>query len=60
LRNSRHLVLEGQGHGQLGVGCIPRLIAEFVTAASLQDLDANCVRRAAPAPFFLSFSGPAP
>ncbi len=60
LRNSRHLVLEGQGHGQVAVGCVPRVIAEFVAAASLQDLDTTCVSSAAPAPFFLSFSGPAP
>ncbi|NJO13208.1 MAG: alpha/beta hydrolase, partial [Gammaproteobacteria bacterium] len=60
LRNSLHLVLEGQGHGQLGVGCVPRLMAEFLALGSVQGLDAKCVRNATPAPFFLSFAGPAP
>lgn len=60
LRNSRHVVLDGQGHGQLPVGCVPRLIGEFVAAASVSSLNIDCARNAAPAPFFLSFAGPAP
>lgn len=60
LRNAKHVVLEGQGHGQLAVGCVPRLMAEFLASAKLEDLDITCTRNAAPAPFFTSFSGPAP
>jgi ABC-type multidrug transport system ATPase subunit len=30
---SLHVVIEGQGHGQLGVGCVPRLLADFLDAA---------------------------
>jgi pimeloyl-ACP methyl ester carboxylesterase len=58
--NGRHLIVPGQGHGQLTVGCMPRLIKEFVMAASAQSLDPECLKQVAPAPFMLSASGPAP
>ena len=64
LRNSRHLVLEGHGHGQLALGCMPRVMADFIDAASGDDaakkLDATCLAKATPAPFFVSFAGPRP
>jgi pimeloyl-ACP methyl ester carboxylesterase len=56
----RHLELEGQGHGQIGVGCIPRLAAEFIAEGSAKALDAACVELAAPTPFMLSLTSPAP
>lgn len=55
-----HLVLEGQGHGQLGVGCVPRLLADFLERGSTRDFDVSCARTIAPAPFFDSFAGPPP
>ena len=60
LRNARLLVLEGQGHGQLAVGCVPRVMADFVSSGSLDTLDTKCTASASPAPFFISFAGPAP
>lgn len=60
LRRGRHLVLDGQGHGQIAIGCVPRLAARFVDAASTQALDDACVQQAAPAPFMLSLTAPAP
>src|SRR5690606_13397671 len=30
LPNGRHLVLPGQGHSVLGVGCMPKLFAQFI------------------------------
>lgn len=60
LGNSRHIVLEGQGHGQLAVGCVPRLMSEFIAAGTVQGLQTACTQNAAPAPFFTSFAGPAP
>ena len=57
---SVHIVLEGQGHGQLGTGCVPRLLADFLARGSTQDLDLSCTRTIVPAPFFVSFAGPAP
>jgi hypothetical protein len=37
-----------------------RLIRRFVEAGSAAGLDTACVDAIRPAPFFLSFSGPAP
>ncbi len=43
LPNSRHLVFRGQGHSVMGVGCGPRLVAEFIAAADAQALDVSCL-----------------
>lgn len=60
LRHARHLTGEHQGHGQAGIGCVPRLIGKFVAAANLDDLDSGCMKRSFVMPFFLDFAGPAP
>ena len=54
------LTMPDQGHGQLGVGCTPRLIERFVSNAGLDDIDTACRERSFVMPFFLDFSGPAP
>jgi len=43
LSNSRHFVLRGQGHSVMGVGCAPRLVAEFIAAADAKALDGKCL-----------------
>ncbi len=60
LRHRRHLVLAGEGHGQLATGCMPKLMAEFLDRADPDGLDAACLAAQRPAPFFLGFTGPAP
>jgi pimeloyl-ACP methyl ester carboxylesterase len=60
LGNALHLIGKEQGHGQLGVGCMPNLLDEFVTSASPAAIDAGCLERAFVMPFFLDFSGPQP
>jgi pimeloyl-ACP methyl ester carboxylesterase len=60
LSKSKHLVLAGQGHGQIGVGCVPRLVAEFIATGNVDKIDDECTRTVAPAPFLLSRSAPAP
>ena len=57
---ARHLVGKHQGHGQIMVGCMGRIVADFVASASSQDLDIECMERSFVTPFFLDFSGPAP
>jgi pimeloyl-ACP methyl ester carboxylesterase len=54
------VVLEGFGHGQLTAPCIDRVMAQFVTRASVDALDASCARAARPLPFFTSLNGPPP
>jgi len=56
----RHLILMGEGHGQVATGCVPRLMAEFLDSATPAGLDATCLDRHSPAPFFISMTGPAP
>lgn len=60
LARSKHLALEGQGHGQLAVGCMPRVIADFIASAEVGSLQDACLQSVRPAPFLLSRSAPAP
>jgi len=60
LRNARHLINDGQGHGQIAAGCMPKIIARFVSSADPGGLDTDCMDSAFVMPFFLDFSGPMP
>jgi len=60
LSNARHLIGKHQGHGQITVGCTPRLIATFIDTADPDAIDATCLERSFVMPFFLDFSGPTP
>lgn len=60
LPRARHVVLAGQGHGQIATGCVPRLAAEFIAAGSAEALDLACVETVSAAPFMLSYSATAP
>jgi pimeloyl-ACP methyl ester carboxylesterase len=60
LARHRHLVLPGEGHGQLATGCMPRLVAAFLDAPDPQALDAACLAEHRPAPFFIGSTGPGP
>jgi len=60
LTNATHLVGKHQGHGQLGVGCMRNLVAEFVNSADPMAIDAQCMERNFVMPFFVDFSGPTP
>ncbi|MDA0706413.1 MAG: alpha/beta fold hydrolase [Proteobacteria bacterium] len=60
MRNQWQVVGEQQGHGLAAVGCMPRIIAEFVSAASLADISTDCVQDAFVMPFFIDYTGPTP
>src|SRR5450755_2803894 len=45
LTQHRHLVLKGEGHGQLNTGCVPRLMAEFLDSAAPDKLDVTCLEQ---------------
>ena len=60
LPNSAQLVGQGQGHGLLPVGCVPRLIAKFIDDPNPQSVAADCLAAEPPTPFFLTLLGPAP
>ena len=56
----KHVIVPGQGHGQLATGCAPRVIAAFLDAGTARGLDTHCLESAAPTPFLLDLSGPGP
>ena len=58
--DSKHVIIAGHGHGQLGAPCVDRIIAHFIDAGSAKDLDSSCTLKLAPMPFFTTLSGPAP
>jgi pimeloyl-ACP methyl ester carboxylesterase len=60
LANGRHLVAPGQGHGIAARGCVPELIDDFISTGSAAGLDAGCLQRLAPDPFFVDLLGPPP
>jgi pimeloyl-ACP methyl ester carboxylesterase len=57
LPNSRHLIVRGQGHNVLPVGCLPRLFARFVDTADAKALDAKCLDKVPYAQPFTGFYG---
>ena len=59
-RNGLHVVVPGQGHGQMRLPCVQKLLRAFIDAGNAAALDTACVDSIRPAPFFLSFSGTAP
>jgi len=60
MSNSWHIVGRNQGHGLAVVGCMPRVIGEFIAAATLVDGAAACLDHAFAMPFFVDYTGPAP
>lgn len=53
----RHIVLRGQGHGQLAQGCMPRVLGQFLESADATSLDAACLDTFSYIPPFTSFNG---
>jgi len=60
MKTSKHIVIQGQGHIQLSLGCMPTLAAQFIEAASFDDIEFNCLEKIKPEPFFIDFNGPTP
>ena len=60
LKRAWLLTGEHQGHGQIAVGCMPRIIERFVDNKHLETGDADCFRNSFVMPFFLDFAGPRP
>jgi pimeloyl-ACP methyl ester carboxylesterase len=59
-KNSRHIVVPANGHGQWNAGCVIKLMAQFLNDGSASKLDASCVEHVKRPPFFLGPSGPDP
>jgi pimeloyl-ACP methyl ester carboxylesterase len=59
-KNARHLTIPATGHGAAGAGCVPKLMAQFLTEASAANLDPACIQQIKRPPFVLGPSGPDP
>ncbi len=57
LRHGRHLVVRGQGHNVLPVGCLPKIFAGFVDSADASKLDVGCLDKVPYAAPFTGFYG---
>ncbi len=57
LGNARHLVVRGQGHNVLPVGCVPKLFTRFVETADAKSLDVHCLDKVPYAAPFTGFYG---
>lgn len=60
LPNGRHLVLKGQGHNVSAIGCMPKLLGQFVETADARGLDAACLDNLRYVPPFMHFNGWSP
>jgi len=58
--DSKHVIIKGHGHGQIGAPCVDRLIATFVKSGTTNELDVSCTQKVPPMPFFTTLAGPAP
>lgn len=57
LTNARHLVLRGQGHNVIAVGCMPKLLAQFIQKADANILETGCLDSLRAPPPFVAFYG---
>jgi len=60
LPNGRHFELSGQGHNVFGIGCMPKLLGQFLESADAAALDAGCLDTVGYVPPFTSFNGWSP
>jgi len=60
LDNVRHIINPHRGHMQAPYGCMPALMAEFITDANPEGLSLECLERLGVSPFFVDANGPLP
>jgi pimeloyl-ACP methyl ester carboxylesterase len=60
LTPSRHVIVPGGGHGVSTLGCVPKLIGEFLESLDPNGLKLECVERLQRPAFFTSLGGPSP
>lgn len=58
LVNAKHITVPGTGHGASGVGCVPKLIEQFLRDPNPAALDASCAKKRIRPAFFLNHAGP--
>ena len=58
LTNATAVTVPGVGHGTMGAGCVPDIMAEFIEQGSAEGLDVACVDEIERPRFFDSALGP--
>jgi len=58
--NALHIVNPFQGHVQVALGCMPRVVANFIERGKTDDVDFGCLERLRAEPFFVDANGPRP
>lgn len=58
LPGARSVVVPGGGHIVVGSGCVPEVLADFLSAGTGEGLDVACAADVARPPFVLDFAGP--
>lgn len=58
LRNSRQITVPGAGHGVTALGCVSKLMGQFLDEGSAANLNPECVKTQHRPPFFVTYSGP--
>lgn len=57
LPNSKHVVVKGQGHNVMPVGCGPKIFAKFIDGKNAKNLDTRCLDSLAYVSPFTGFYG---
>ncbi|MCC8444749.1 alpha/beta hydrolase [Xanthomonas cannabis] len=57
LPNGRHVIAPGQGHGVFRLGCMPKVLSQFLQTTDAKGLDTACVASLTTVPAFTSFNG---
>lgn len=57
LSKGRHQVLRGQAHNVSAIGCMPKLLGQFIETADAKALDTKCLDTLSYVPPFTSFNG---
>jgi pimeloyl-ACP methyl ester carboxylesterase len=60
LKKSLHLVLKGMGHGNITNFCVSTIVSDFISNASVNQLNTSCIDSLTPPPFYIDFNGPRP
>ena len=58
LPGARSVVVPGGGHIVVGSGCVPEVLADFLSVGTGEGLDVACAADVARPPFVLDFAGP--
>jgi pimeloyl-ACP methyl ester carboxylesterase len=58
LSHAKHFVVPGAGHITLTRGCVPEIVAAFLTTASVDHIDGDCLAALARPPFFTGYTSP--